>query len=193
MLKPLIRTNKLRRNRFFSTSKIAHETDVLIVGAGPVGMVLSSILNDFNVKNTIIERTAIAQTKSDDHNTMHQNHPKAHYLSFRTCEILKDLGLDRGLERRIENIEQWTNFNYKSHVIGDEATNFGRVNHFKWFCRKNGLQVPRSKDQYKSLFKSWQDDPGQSPSGAYQGGFTHAYSNHYSQNKLNKDLINQLH
>ncbi len=70
------------------------ETDVLIVGAGPVGMVLSAILNHFKIDNKIIER----QQKIQDH-------PKAHYISFRTCEILKDLGLHHPLEDKLNQIE----------------------------------------------------------------------------------------
>ena len=58
-------------------------TTALIVGAGPVGMVTSAMLTHLGVDNMIVEK--------DD---KIQDHPKAHYISFQTCEILKDLGCD---------------------------------------------------------------------------------------------------
>ena len=69
---------KLHRKRYFAS--FTSQTDVLIVGAGPVGMVLSAMLTHFRVDNTIIDKAHSLQ-----------DHPKAHYISFRTCEILKDL------------------------------------------------------------------------------------------------------
>lgn len=56
------------------------QTNVLIVGGGPVGMVLSRVLSKFKVTNMVLEK-----------HTQISKHPKAHYLSFRTCEILTDL------------------------------------------------------------------------------------------------------
>ena len=56
------------------------QTDICIVGCGPVGMTLALILNKFNKRCLILER-----------DSQLQNHPKAHYLGFRTCEILSDL------------------------------------------------------------------------------------------------------
>ena len=92
-------------------------------------MVLSSMLTSFRISNMIVERS----------NGSLQQHPKAHYIGFRTCEILKDLGLGHHLEERFESIDHWSHFNYKSQVIG--GTDYGRVNHFDWFCRKNGINL----------------------------------------------------
>ena len=72
-----------------------------------------------------------------ERSSVQQDHPKAHYIGFRTCEILKDLGLGHHLEKRFQSIETWTNFNYKSNVVGGKT--YGRVNHFEWYDRKNGL------------------------------------------------------
>ena len=43
-------------------------------------MVLSRLLQKFKINNIVLEK---------HHQLSH--HPKAHYLSFRTCEILEDL------------------------------------------------------------------------------------------------------
>ena len=80
-------------------------TDVCIVGAGPVGLVLSRMLTKFNINNTVIERYA-----------SHQDHPKAHYLSFRTCEILQDLLQDSFLDQQIDRHKEWNRFMYCSTV-----------------------------------------------------------------------------
>ena len=73
-------TSLMRRSFSTPTTSSPIETDVCIVGSGPVGMVLSRMLAKFNVPNVVLEQSPALQ-----------DHPKAHYLSFRTCEILEDL------------------------------------------------------------------------------------------------------
>ena len=92
-------------------------TDVCIVGAGPVGLVLSRMLTKFGVSNAVIERFA-----------SHQDHPKAHYLSFRTCEILQDLLDDPFLDQQIERHREWNRFLYCSTIQGELP--FAAVTHF---------------------------------------------------------------
>ena len=119
---------------------------MLIVGGGPVGMALSTMLDKFQISNLILEQSENPWKNRSEgaHTYFKQDHPKAHYLSFRTCEILSDLGIRRPLEDRIDRIDEWTNFNYKSHVLGklhereeDSSSNFGKVNHFDWFMKRN--------------------------------------------------------
>lgn len=93
------------------------ETDVCIVGSGPVGMVLSRMLTKFNVSNIVIEQRQALQ-----------NHPKAHYLSFRTCEILEDLLNDNFLTEQMKRYEEWNKFDYCNSVVGKP---FARVKHFE--------------------------------------------------------------
>ena len=50
MLKHLLYKN------FSSASNLVKKTDVCIIGSGPVGMVLSSMLNHLNISNVLIER-----------------------------------------------------------------------------------------------------------------------------------------
>lgn len=59
-------------------------------------MVLSKMLSKLGVDNVIIERQKQLQ-----------NHPKAHYLGFRTCEILSDLGLHSELSSQLDHIDDW--------------------------------------------------------------------------------------
>lgn len=58
------------------------DTDVLIVGAGPTGMVAALALAQRGVRSTIVDRRTTITT-----------HPKAHEISSRSLEILLDLGI----------------------------------------------------------------------------------------------------
>src|SRR4051812_6318815 len=59
----------------------AIQTEVLIIGGGPSGMVSALCLAQYGVASVIVERRAGLQT-----------HPKAHELSARSIEILHGLG-----------------------------------------------------------------------------------------------------
>ncbi len=56
-------------------------TDVLVIGAGPTGMIAALCLARYGIKSVLIERREGIQT-----------HPKAHELSARSIEILHGLG-----------------------------------------------------------------------------------------------------
>lgn len=58
------------------------ETDVLVIGAGPTGMVMALCLAQRGVRSVVVERRDGVQT-----------HPKAHELSARSMEILQGLGV----------------------------------------------------------------------------------------------------
>ena len=104
---------------------------------------------------------------------------------------------------------EWTNFNYKSHVLGLEdyekvyGTNelfgekkdykdivtLGKVNHFQWMARNNQKAIPRNKKDYLDVFRGFQSDPDPLRK---NGGFTYAFPNHFSQNLLSKELRENL-
>jgi 2-polyprenyl-6-methoxyphenol hydroxylase-like FAD-dependent oxidoreductase len=90
------------------TKKSILKTQVCIVGAGPVGMVLSKMLSKFGVDNVLLE-------KKDEM----QSHPKAHYLSFRTSEILADLGLHKELVAQLDHVNHWNHFSYTRGVLSE--------------------------------------------------------------------------
>ena len=64
------------------TSDPATKTQVLIVGAGPAGLVMALCLAKCGIKSVIIERQPEINT-----------HPKAHELNTRSLEILASLGI----------------------------------------------------------------------------------------------------
>ena len=59
-------------------ASIVRKYDVGIVGTGPVGLVLSSLLSHYGVNHVLIERRLNPVV-----------HPQAHFLNARTMEILQ--------------------------------------------------------------------------------------------------------
>lgn len=57
-------------------------TDVLIVGAGPSGLMCALLLARWKVRSIVVERNAVTDS-----------HPKAHELNARSIEILRDAGI----------------------------------------------------------------------------------------------------
>lgn len=58
------------------------KTEILIIGAGPSGLVASLLLSKLGISNIVIERNSTIST-----------HPKAHELNARSIEILKEVGI----------------------------------------------------------------------------------------------------
>ena len=58
-------------------------TDVLVVGAGPTGLMCALLLARLGVRSIVVERNPITD-----------EHPKAHELNARSVEILREVGID---------------------------------------------------------------------------------------------------
>lgn len=95
--------------RCMSTSSVVEEhVPVLIVGAGPVGLVLSILLTKLGVKCCIIERSQ-----------QFKQHPQAHFINNRTMEVFRKLdGLSEEIEELQPPVEQWRRFIYCSTLSG---------------------------------------------------------------------------
>jgi pyruvate/2-oxoglutarate dehydrogenase complex dihydrolipoamide dehydrogenase (E3) component len=65
---------------FSGNASVVHK-DVLIVGGGPAGLVLSTLLSRMGVSNMVVEA-----------NSCQSDHPQAHFINTRTMEILRELG-----------------------------------------------------------------------------------------------------
>lgn len=82
------------RRRFSSDVKeVDLEAQVMIVGAGPVGMYLSLLLSRYGVSSLVVDRGE----RGGDHGLGEEQrpHPRAHVLNTRTMEIMREVGLDR--------------------------------------------------------------------------------------------------
>ncbi|KAL6840352.1 hypothetical protein ACP4OV_030162 [Aristida adscensionis] len=91
---------------------------VLIVGAGPVGLVLSFLLTKFGIKCAVIEKS-VEFTR----------HPRAHFINNRTMEIFRKLdGLAGDIERSQPPVDLWRKFVYCTSLSGSIL---GSVDHMK--------------------------------------------------------------
>lgn len=88
----------------------SHEVSVpvLIVGAGPVGLVLSILLAKLGIQSLTIEKRL-----------NFSQHPQAHFINNRTMEIFRKLGtLSKDIEALQPPIEQWRKFVYCTSLTG---------------------------------------------------------------------------
>ena len=74
---------------------IPESTDVLIVGAGPVGMTLAALLAKHGIKSLVVEK--------QDH--LSETTPKAHLIRERSMQIFSQLGLDGKIRQEVPDLE----------------------------------------------------------------------------------------
>uniref|UniRef100_A0A1D1YFL0 2,4-dichlorophenol 6-monooxygenase n=1 Tax=Anthurium amnicola TaxID=1678845 RepID=A0A1D1YFL0_9ARAE len=91
---------------------------VLIVGAGPVGLVLSLFLTKLGIKCAVIEKSiAFSQ------------HPQAHFINNRSMELFCKLdGLADDIQRLQPPLDLWRKFVYCTSLSG---TILGSVDHMQ--------------------------------------------------------------
>lgn len=91
---------------------------VLIVGAGPVGLVLSILLTKLGVKCAVLEKS-----KS------FSKHPQAHFINNRSMEVFRKLnGLSEEIQRSQPPVDLWRKFIYCTSLSGSIL---GSVDHMQ--------------------------------------------------------------
>ncbi|EOA15760.1 hypothetical protein CARUB_v10006897mg [Capsella rubella] len=91
---------------------------VLIVGAGPVGLVLSILLTKLGVKCAVVDKA-----------TCFSKHPQAHFINNRSMEIFRELdGLAEEIERSQPPVDFWRKFIYCTSLSG---STLGTVDHMQ--------------------------------------------------------------
>ncbi|XP_023769765.1 uncharacterized protein LOC111918319 isoform X2 [Lactuca sativa] len=91
---------------------------VLIIGAGPVGLVLSVLLTKLGVKCAVLERSMTFS-----------KHPQAHFINNRSMEIFRRLdGLAEEIQRCQPPVELWRKFIYCTSLTG---STIGSVDHMQ--------------------------------------------------------------
>mgnify|MGYP002137084775 CR=1 FL=1 len=81
------------------------KTDVCIIGGGSVGMVMSHMLNKLKINHIVIEKDELISS-----------HPKAHYISPRSIEILKNFNITSDLITS-NQIKHGQYYRYCSHLL----------------------------------------------------------------------------
>ncbi|VVA92426.1 unnamed protein product [Arabis nemorensis] len=91
---------------------------VLIVGAGPVGLVLSILLTKLGVECALVDKA-----------TSFSKHPQAHFINNRSMEIFRKLhGLAEEIERSQPPVDLWRKFIYCTSLSG---STLGTVDHMQ--------------------------------------------------------------
>ena len=72
-----------RRPRGRPADALPDKTDIVIIGAGPVGLTASLLLDQWQIAHIVVE----AQDPPS-------NHPQAHFISARSMEIYRELELE---------------------------------------------------------------------------------------------------
>src|SRR6202048_5210040 len=88
------------------------ETDVLIIGAGPTGLVLALWLTRLGIRVRIVDKTAEPGTTS-----------RALAVQARTLELYQQIGLSDAVVsrgRKITSINLWTTGRHVAHVVFGE-------------------------------------------------------------------------
>ena len=114
------------------------KTEVLIIGAGPSGMVSALCLAKLGVSSIVIER-----------NTGINEHPKAHELNARSIEILEELGVSSE-----ELIKEAAPFSDGARILFCQTINeeYGRIDLFADEARRAKYeQHLKSKTPYLNL------------------------------------------
>ncbi len=101
----------------------AEPVDVLVVGAGPVGLVTALLLAARGVPSTVVERRAHLPDGADADATAAgappPPHPRAHVLNARTMEIFRAMGLEREVRGLAPPQREWSNFHYCQSLVGE--------------------------------------------------------------------------
>lgn len=105
---------------------------VCIVGGGPVGLLLSSLLSQYKVRHCLLERRAEPTS-----------HPQAHFINARSMEILQGHSPTsfRAIVDKMPPSEYWRDFVYCYSVTGRA---YSRVDHFASAPRRFWSDTPAS-------------------------------------------------
>jgi 2-polyprenyl-6-methoxyphenol hydroxylase-like FAD-dependent oxidoreductase len=89
-------------DRQASPGEVNGAVEVIIIGAGPVGLTASLLLSRYGVKHLVIEQRLEPTA-----------HPQAHFISCRSMEVFRGLnGLERKIRRRGAPLDEWRRYVY---------------------------------------------------------------------------------
>ncbi|MBK0032631.1 FAD-dependent monooxygenase [Erwinia sp. S43] len=112
------------------------ETDVVIIGSGPAGSSAALMLSSYGIKNVVITKY---RWLADS--------PRAHYVSQRTMEIVRDLGIESEVIAKASPKEVMGDVVFCTSLTGDEL---GRLPY--------GMNSPRRATEYLEASPSEQCD-----------------------------------
>ena len=110
-------------------SHLPNRCPVVVVGAGPVGLIASLLLSKYRVRHLLVDQ----QDQPDDH-------PQAHFINHRSMEVFRELDrLDRTVLAESAPMNEWRRFVYctslynlpdaKGAEVGATGSMLGVVDH----------------------------------------------------------------
>lgn len=101
------------------STTIPEQTNIVIIGGGPTGLLLSSLLSSYNQQHVLLE----ARSEDDV-----MSHPQAHYINLRSMEILRHYvpHVYSGVLKGMAPAETWEHFRFGASVLGRQL---GKVKH----------------------------------------------------------------
>jgi 2-polyprenyl-6-methoxyphenol hydroxylase-like FAD-dependent oxidoreductase len=95
------------------------QTPISIIGGGPCGLLMSTLLSQYNVPSILIEGQSVEERCK---------HPQAHFLNTRSMEILKQIPqVYSQLCDQMTPVHQWSHFQFGYNML--PATALARVHH----------------------------------------------------------------
>ena len=113
-------SSSLKRWTSSSSSNSNKIHDVIILGGGPTGLLLSNLLSSYNVHSHLLFE------KQNVPNLL--KHPQAHFINIRSMEILKaELPhVYEGVLNEMPNVDEWEGFHFGGSVLDLENSSSGR-------------------------------------------------------------------
>lgn len=132
---------KLKRSRVidftnFNDTNIANtcdaSTDVLIVGAGPIGLASALLLKQFGINSIIVEKHPSTSI-----------HPKARGISCRSMELLRKLGIEEEIKKYdLPRSQNW--MGWFSSLTGEIYTKIVKKTDYKTISPTDEANVPQT-------------------------------------------------
>ena len=103
-----------------ATNNITEEKtihDVIIIGGGPTGLLLSNLLSSYNIHSQLLlDKRPINEVLK---------HPQAHFINIRSMEILKAelRNVYNGVINEMPNVNEWDGFHFGGSVLLSESDN----------------------------------------------------------------------
>ena len=108
---PVLKLGSCRRViRCFASSYATYETDVVIVGGGPTGLLLSNLLSQYKTPHILLESKLESECYT---------HPQAHYINLRSMEILRHCTpkVHEKVTKNLRPIQEWESFRFGTSVL----------------------------------------------------------------------------